>query len=118
MDDRSGKLDVLVLLSETYDKKFSEPALELMVKALEPLRLEDIQKILPSLMRERQWMPTVADIADAVQDLEDEGLSVVSRVRSKYMNSYPLEDAVTQKRLNTVLNQMGMEPDSVGAREI
>jgi hypothetical protein len=118
MSDRKEKARLMKGLAGAYRQEYTADSLKMILDALEPFRLADIQMVIPELQRRCSFMPTVADIADAIQDLEDEGLSVVSKVRSKYLNTHDFNDTITQTRLDEVLVQMGMEPGSVGAREI
>jgi hypothetical protein len=118
MGDREEKLNVLEILIETFNKEFSKAAVNLMLDALEPIRIEDIKEVLPKLLRDRQFFPTVADIADAVSDLEDQGGGFMNKIRSKYFNTFDFNETVTQARLDDMLVQMRMEPGSVGAREL
>jgi hypothetical protein len=117
--ERAGKRNLMETLADAYGKEYStKGAWKMILDALEPFRLADMEKVIPELQRKCGFMPTVADIADAIQDLEDSGQSVVSRVRSKYLNTFDFNDTITQPRLDEVLSQMGMEAGSVEAREI
>lgn len=122
--DNEARIEVLVLLAESYRKEFSKGALRMMMGALDDIAPAELEQVAKEWLRTKRWMPTVAELRVMVTgydpDDENSRLKTIMKVQRQLRAKgwYDESSPVKKDHLKEVLKEMRLPADSFNISEV
>ena len=114
-------LDLLVSMSEAYGKSYSAGALNLMLKLLDDVTHEELQKALASHTLKSKWMPTIGDLRELIDEIRRPAWEVMRRrviADMEKKGKWDWNGRVNQETVDKSLVELGYKKGKLDANKL